>query len=280
MSARANPMICRSANFAGILKHALAFALTSIVIGTAAFGAESHEDGHEESHDEHADEHGHHDEDENVGARFEAGHGLLVGDEAKHQIGLQIAPVEVMVLPVRFTAKARVYETAHAHLPGDDQRARHDSHAVAIVPMNLADLLKPGQFVDVETSDIATIQGRLIRVDSESTKAIGQAEAIIDLPDPDHLLEFGSFATVTFNCGDRRVTAIPRPALLETAGGTFVYVLKGDRFLRTSVATGVSGEDFVEVSGGLHEGDAVVSSGAVDLWLIELRFTKGGGHSH
>jgi multidrug efflux pump subunit AcrA (membrane-fusion protein) len=185
-----------------------------------------------------------------------------------------------MVLAVRFTANARIYETAHAHLPGDDQRAHHDSHAVAIVQTGLADLLEPGQTVEVKNGDGTTVEGSLVRVDTETTRAIGQTEAIIDLPDPDHRLEFGSFATVTFHCGDRRVTAIPRSALLETAGGTFVYVLQDDRFLRMSVVTGVSSVDFVEITEGLHVGDAVVSKGAVELWLIELRFTKGGGHSH
>jgi multidrug efflux pump subunit AcrA (membrane-fusion protein) len=230
----------------------------------------------------HDDDHGHHDDDdnENVGASFETGQGLLLGDEAKQQIGLQVASVEEMIHPVRFTANARVYETAHAHMPGEGQRSDHDSHAVAIVQTGQANLLKPGQSVEVKTGDGKTVKGRLVRVDTETTKAIGQAEAIIDLPDPDHRIEFGSFAKATFNCGDRRATAIPRSALLETAGGTFVYVLHDDRFLRTSVRPGVSSEDFVEIAEGLQEGDAVVSKGAIDLWLIELRFTKGGGHSH
>jgi multidrug efflux pump subunit AcrA (membrane-fusion protein) len=251
-----------------------------IGVGGVAHSAEKHEANPAESPGEHPGRHDHHNEEENTGASFEVGHGLRLADEAKQQIGLKTARVEKTILPVRFTANARVYETAHAHLPGDDERVNHDSHAVAIVPTGLAGLLKPGQFVEVETGDKTVIQGRLARIDKETTRAIGQAEAIIDVPDPEHRLEFGSFAKVTFNCGDRSVTAIPRSALLETASGTFVYVLIDDRFLRTDVITGVSSEELVEIFEGLREGDTVVSSGAVDLWLIELRFTKGGGPSH
>jgi hypothetical protein len=38
--------------------------------------------------------------------------------------------------------------------------------------------------------------------------------------------------------------------------------------------------DRVEVSGGLYEGDTIAVRPAERLYLIELRATKGGGHSH
>mgnify|MGYP003668603949 CR=1 FL=1 len=76
-----------------------------------------------------------------------------------------------------------------------------------------------------------------------------------------------------------RVT-VPRAAVLDTALGTFVYVVNGEAFLRTPVTTGAMDDDTIEITDGVFEGDTVVISPVSQLWLTELRLTKGGGHSH
>jgi multidrug efflux pump subunit AcrA (membrane-fusion protein) len=73
---------------------------------------------------------------------------------------------------------------------------------------------------------------------------------------------------------------VPRSALLDTATGTFVYVVNGPAYLRTPVKVGVMSTDYIEITDGLYAGDAVVSAPVNQLWLSELRLTKGGGHSH
>ena len=67
---------------------------------------------------------------------------------------------------------------------------------------------------------------------------------------------------------------------LRFATGTFVYVLNGEYYLRTAVKTGVRSGEFIEISDGLYPGDVVVATAVEQLWLTELRVTKGGGHSH
>jgi len=62
--------------------------------------------------------------------------------------------------------------------------------------------------------------------------------------------------------------------------GTFVYVVNGNFYLRTAVKTGARSTDFVEITDGLYAGDVVVTTPVNQLWLSELRLTKGGGHSH
>ena len=37
---------------------------------------------------------------------------------------------------------------------------------------------------------------------------------------------------------------------------------------------------FIEITDGLYAGDVVATGGVEQLWLTELRLTKGGGHSH
>lgn len=250
-----------------------------------AIGCAKHADGEntashsEEDEHEHADEHDHAGEAE-IGSDFKEDEGILLSEEATEQIGLQTANAANQKLEIQFTTTARVFQTSHAHSPGDQQRAHHNSYASAIISEHMARFLEPNQKVAIADADKPVIEGRLARLDSESATAIGQVEAIIDVPDPEHHFDFGAFLKVTFNAGQRDAMSVPKAAVLEAASGTFVYVKNGDRFLRTTVEVGAMGEEAVEIVDGLFEGDIIVTRGSVDLWLIELRFTKGGGHSH
>jgi hypothetical protein len=46
------------------------------------------------------------------------------------------------------------------------------------------------------------------------------------------------------------------------------------------VRTGAESSEYIEITDGLYAGDIVVSNPVEMLYLIELRATKGGGHSH
>jgi len=124
------------------------------------------------------------------------------------------------------------------------------------------------------------LRGRLSSLDRDMARAIGQVEAVIEISDPEERLEFGVFLTARLAGAERTALAIPRSALVDAATGRFVYLQNGERWLRRPVKVGGGNEQFVEIVDGLAKGDLIVSKGAVDLWLIELRFTKGGGHSH
>jgi len=78
----------------------------------------------------------------------------------------------------------------------------------------------------------------------------------------------------------RSALTVPRTALLDSAGGFFVYVVNGEFYLRTPVKTGASDASYFEITDGLYAGDIVVATPVEQLWLAELRLTKGGGHSH
>ena len=69
---------------------------------------------------------------------------------------------------------------------------------------------------------------------------------------------------------------LPAAALLRTVKGDFVFVANGDWYLRTPVQIGAAHGDWLEVTGGLYEGDTVVTQGANALWLAELSATNGG----
>ena len=73
---------------------------------------------------------------------------------------------------------------------------------------------------------------------------------------------------------------MPRSAVLETAAGKFAFVQNGDYLLRTPVTVGAENAEYAEITGGIYAGDVVAANPVETLYLIELRATKGGGHSH
>jgi hypothetical protein len=267
------------------MNRARLFSASLAVLAALVFsGCHRHGDGdpngdHDHDHD-HAPAGEDHHADETSGAQFDDALGIRLGDEAAGQIGIETQPAATRPLAVEFHANARVYETAHAHSPKDGERTHHDSHAAAMLSAHLAGYLAPGQSVEIRNPDRAAVTGRLRRLEAATERAIGQVEAIIDVPDPEHRLDFGAFIDVRFQGGEREALAVPRTALLEAATGTFVYVQLENHFRRTPVQAGAGNAAWIEITSGLSEGDVVVARGAVDLWLIELRFTKGGGHAH
>ena len=224
-----------------------------------------------------------HEHEESSGADFEEGAGLLLSDEAREAIGLETAEVAQRQLSLQYAATGRVFHSAHQH--GEDFPDHKDGHAYAhaMIPSATAELLKRGQTVEVEWPAYhggEPLQGRLSSLDRDMARAIGQVEAVIEISDPEERLEFGVFLTARLAGAERTALAIPRSALVDAATGRFVYLQNGERWLRRPVKVGGGNEQFVEIVDGLAKGDLIVSKGAVDLWLIELRFTKGGGHSH
>lgn len=72
-------------------------------------------------------------------------------------------------------------------------------------------------------------------------------------------------------------TTVPRAAVLSTALGPVVYVANGEWFLRTPVELGPAvDEDYIEVAGGLYEGDRVAVGGLRVLALAEIQAVNGG----
>jgi len=252
-----------------------AFILTGC--GKKHDAGDGHDHGKEKAEGK-ADGHGH-EEEAPGGASFKAGKGILLGDEAAQEIGLETAEVAEKPVALQFSANARVFHPAREHTGEPEWRPGH-AQASVLVPTNQAAQLQTGQPVAVRHFDTSMAQGRIIRLARDTARAIGQVEVVIEVPDPQQDCDFGQFLKVTFTAPERPATVIPRAALLEAATGTFVYVKNGGHFLRTPVKAGATSGDLVEVVDGLFPGDVVVSHGAEKLWLIELRFTKGGGHSH
>ena len=263
-----------------ILAQTLCVAILCLLSGCG----ESHSEGDGHDHDEsaHGDieggGHGHGDgHEEEGGAEYDEKSGLLVHEEAANQIGLQITEVSEQKLTLQFSGTAQVFKNTHAGKNGSSTVL-----ASAILPESNSRHLKVGDTMDVRSAILpkSSMKGKLVRLDKQTARAIGQVEAIFEVPDAEDQLYFGTFLEVVFHGVEKKVLAMPQSSVLNAATGTFAYVKNGERLQRTPIKTGASGGGYVEIVDGLVPGDEVVSRGVVDLWLIELRFTKGGGHSH
>ena len=243
--------------------------------GAGCSGGHSEEDGHNHASKEGGDGHAHgHGEDEGGGAEFAEGKGLIIHEEAANVIGLQTAEVTEEKLASSFSTVAQVFQLK-------SETESPYAMASAMVSSEAAKTLKVGNIVSVKIpGKERLVEGTFVRLDQATKVAIDRVEAIVKVVLNDNEVSFGSFLTVVFSGEEREVFAMPRSALLKAATGNFAYVKNGDRFLRTEVVTGAFNDTVIEILEGVYPGDVVASSGVEDLWLIELRFTKGGGHSH
>ena len=129
--------------------------------------------------------------------------------------------------------------------------------------------------------------------DSEFTGTIVDIGAVIDeqsrattvtfeVPNRDRTLRIGMQANVRIDAGEgREAIVIPKESVLEHEGKRIVYVLlSGEEFQRREVTVGDEMGDKVAVLSGIEPGERVVTQGALQLKLQELKPADAGAHSH
>jgi hypothetical protein len=182
--------------------------------------------------------------------------------------GLELSTAIVQALGV---TTADVVERAIA------PEARLTAQVFAVRPRILASVQVPTAQADA-LENSAFVGAKFVQID-RSAAATSQVDLILEL-EPGNARTVGDFVAIAPATPPKRVMAVPASAVLEAASGTFVYVLNAGAYLRTPVRPGIRSKEFVEIADGLFDGDIVVVTAVEQLWLTELRLTKGGGHSH
>lgn len=255
----------------------------ALSLGVSACGPKQseHSDADSHEHEEGEEDGGHHDHgEEAAGARYAEGKGITLLDETREAIGLEVQEAEERKLGPVVPLEAQVYRGAdEPSRPGGEQAA--SAYATAFVNPHLAEKLKGGESATLNTRD-ASYEAQVWRIDPVSREAVNSIEAILRIPDPRNTLKVGEFlsGSVIGSGAQETVLTIPRSAVLETATGKFTFVQNGDFLLRTPITTGAENAEYAEVIDGIYAGDVVVTKSVETLYLIELRATKGGGHSH
>ena len=243
--------------------------------GPAKQAAPEGEASHGHSHDH---DHGHGTESPS-GASFKAGQGVTVTDETRQLIGLEIADVTDRALPNEIRLTVQVFGQEHHHRLDADDHAGCDVHGSGFLATNTAGAVRPGHPVQLLKDTNRPLGAVVLSV--QKALALGESEVVVGVSNAAAALQPGEFVPARIRLPRARaVPTIPSSALLRTSEGTFAYVVNGSAYLRTPVQAGAEADGWVEIGDGLLPGDQVVTQPVTTLWLIELRATKGGGHSH
>lgn len=260
-----------------------------IVLGLAGLAVTGCGKKHEESdgHDHGAekaegkgDDHGH-EEEAPSGASFKPGKGVILTDETRQSLGVETVEVTERKLPLELRFTTQVFGEDHKPAAGEAEHAECTARASGLMAQDKAAQLRVGAPAQLATKSGESLGGIVLSVNPAKALALGDAEVVVGVTNAGAKLKPGEFLSTTIAIPrDKSVTVVPKSAVLRSAEGSFVYTLNGDAFFRTSVKTGAEVEGFVEIIDGLLSGDVVVTKPVEKLWLIELRATKGGGHSH
>ncbi|MCW5579890.1 MAG: efflux RND transporter periplasmic adaptor subunit [Luteimonas sp.] len=135
------------------------------------------------------------------------------------------------------------------------------------VPEREIDKLKPGQAVALTADALPgkRFTGTVDRVAPVVDTGTGTFRVVTTF-DGDGGLQPGMFARLAINY-DQRADALvlPRAALLEDGGEPAVYVVRDGTASRVTISLGYADGAWIEVRGGLKEGDAVVVAGKAAL---------------
>jgi hypothetical protein len=219
---------------------------------TGCGGKSSEKGGHA-----HAEGEKHEEGEGGGGVAFKEGRGLSLNADIIRALGLKKAEAEDRPLTAEMKLLAQVFTTAPRVLVS------------ASVPEAEAQVIEKQAFTGA----------KLVRLDRASATATRRVDAVFAL-DVNPAPKVGEFVELKLASEPRSALSVPHSAILDAASGTFVYVVNGEFYLRTAVKTGARSADFVEIADGLYAGDVVVTTPVNQLWLSELRLTKGGGHSH
>ena len=123
------------------------------------------------------------------------------------------------------------------------------------------------------------LDGRVDLVGSSVDESTRTVKVRVQVPNPDGRLRPGMFADVEIPLKEgKKVTYVPRQAVLSDEGQTFAFVhWKDDLWLRRDVRVGESRGELVEIVSGLSAGDRVVASGGFLFKSDILREKMGAG---
>jgi membrane fusion protein, heavy metal efflux system len=124
--------------------------------------------------------------------------------------------------------------------------------------------------------------GRIVNVSRVVDEQSRTAKAIFEVPNPSEQLSIGMQANLRLDAGAQaEVLLIPREAVLDNEGKKIVYVLlSGEEFERREVVLGDEYGGKIAIVSGVKAGERVVTQGAYQLKLQELRPANAGAHSH
>jgi len=116
--------------------------------------------------------------------------------------------------------------------------------------------------ISVDTADLNNIEGTVTAVNTVKSQQTGMYTVRIKIDNKDDKLKIGMMANVVLQtqASDSALT-VPNDSLIQEDDGYYVYVVKDNIAEKRLVKTGISNNDFTEITDGLKENDVIVVSG-------------------
>lgn len=136
--------------------------------------------------------------------------------------------------------------------------------AVLHVPEQQMALLQSGQPVELSLDALpdTVFAGEVARISPVVDAQTGTFKVTAEFEDPNQRLRPGMFARVAliYDVHENALT-VPREALVQEDGASYVYVVEGDAVKRVLIQPGYETAGYVEVLEGVSTGAAVVTTG-------------------
>jgi cobalt-zinc-cadmium efflux system membrane fusion protein len=125
-------------------------------------------------------------------------------------------------------------------------------------------------------------QGRLVSIGSVVDEQSRAATAVFEVNNASGDLKLGMQANLRLGIGAKTsVLLVPKESILDNEGKKIVYVLRsGEEFERRDVVVGDEYGGKIAIVSGVKPGERVVTQGAYQLKLQELRPANAGAHTH
>lgn len=128
--------------------------------------------------------------------------------------------------------------------------------------------LAAGQDVLIDIDALASdaVRAKVTRVSPIVDPETGTFKLTIEMDNGDRAIKPGMFGRMSIIYDKHEnVLQVPRSAITERSGTSYVFVVEDDIATRRDIETGFSDEGMVEVMTGLNDGDQVITVGHVGL---------------
>lgn len=216
---------------------------------------------------------------EEKGYSFEPDKGLKLNPEAEKEMNLKTSTATSKLISGEFLENVQIFqESTEKHIDTSITREGFAYGSVRIPQERVFDF-KIGDPVrlDLKHAD-KIVEGKIFQIDHQLQDISGEIEVVVEIPDAQHSLNIGTTLQIAFKTRhESKGIIIPRTALLNTTEGDCVYVHHDDFYHRSPVKVGSFENQIVQIKEGLNDGDVVVSEGAEQLWILELKEIRGTG---
>ena len=195
---------------------------------------------------------------------FDAATARLLAAQARLQDRIITAPF-AGVLGIRRVSPGSLVS------PGDVITTLDDLSVVKVdftVPEALLSDVAIGQSVQVRCTPRPDerFEGRVTSIDSRVDPTTRAVAIQARIPNPEGKLRTGMLLTIELTCCPRELPGVPERALLSYADKQYVYVILNDQTVeQREVKLGARDIGWVEVVGGLSEGETIVVDGLLNL---------------